>query len=136
MIAWLERRGNKLKSLHILRRNEQGGVTYEVLPGGDSQYLQPPRMVVTVERFEAYLRGVLARFGGDAKAYEALGVARPQVEPVITADVSEQLDHAYTRAAHLLKVAEEDLREKYGKLNPGMQAMQLKNALKRGGYNT
>jgi hypothetical protein len=54
-----------------------------------------------------------------------------QGPPKVNADT----DELYERAAKLLELKEEDLRAKYGHLNPGMQSMNLRNRLRAKGFN-
>lgn len=49
--------------------------------------------------------------------------------------VSEEIDELYKRAAKLLDLNETDLRNKYRHLNPGLQAMNLRNRLRAKGHN-
>lgn len=50
--------------------------------------------------------------------------------------VNEEIDALYKRAAKLLDLNETDLRNKYRHLNPGLQAMNLRNRLRAKGHNT
>lgn len=91
----------------------------------------------TAEQFKLYLALTLERCGGDAVAYQVLGVARPVAPPPESSpEKKAELNEMYDRVAMLLKVTEKSLREKYGHMNPGLQIMNLKNTLRRKGFNT
>lgn len=134
-LAWFDHAGNttQITGLHLLY-NEDGRVVYEHRGPEEVLYLEGAAGVrSTAAEFERHLRKKLMENGGNAGAYEHLGVERPSVAPVVSADKKEDHDELYARAARVLKVPEAELRVKYGKLNPGLQAMNLRNRLRKAG---
>ena len=59
---------------------------------------------------------------------------KPNKNKEAGAEVSADTDELYKRAAKLLDIKEEDLRQKYHHLNPGLQAMNLRNRLRAKGF--
>lgn len=98
----------------------------------------PTLVKTTVGQMLDYFTRRLMLVGGDAAAYEALGVDKPLVEVVVTAvspAKARELDDLYARAAKLLGVPDDELRERYSHLNRGLQAMNLRNRLRAKGHN-
>jgi hypothetical protein len=125
--------------VHVLWRGDAGTVRYQAYKKqGDVSYIQEAGgTITTAAQFKVYLKEALHRFGGDAVAYEVLGVERPIMPvPEASAEKRLELDEMYRRVAALLKTPERELRSKYGHMNPGLQIMNLKNRLRRKGYNT
>lgn len=133
-LAWLERvKGQPtVVALHLLR-NDDGRVIHEKKKADEVQYLEPGMGKTTAEEFEVYLRKKLVTNGGNTGAYDYLNVPRPIVDVVISPEKQADLGELYKRAAQALGVDESALRSKYGKLNPGLQAMNLRNRLRSKG---
>lgn len=135
VLAWMERSQRGVTAVHLLRTDD-GRVIYEKVPGSSMQYLEATKVKTTPIAFTAYLCRKLLANGGNPGAYGALGVERPELPAVAaTAETAVALGELYARAARLLKEPEADLRAKYGKLNPGLQAMNLRNRLRKAGHN-
>lgn len=140
-IAWLEREHStgRTMAVHLLRRDEIRGAAHERLPGDHARYLKPLDELGRdrLAQMEDYLRECLQNRGnGQAPrdTYELLGVNKPQMESTGTAPaLSQDHDELYRRAAHVLGVPVSELRAKYGHLNPGLQAMNLRNRLRARG---
>jgi hypothetical protein len=131
-LAWMERVKGEVVALHLLY-NDDGKVTHERRKPDEVQYLEAGMGKTTALQFEEYLRNKLVAHGGNAGAYEHLRVPKPVVEAVVSPEKKADLDELYTRAAGVLGVSEADLRKKYGPLNPGLQAMNLRNRLRHKG---
>ena len=101
-------------------------------------FAEPTIVNTRVEDMRDYFIRRLLLIGGDAQAYEALGVQKPVTE-VVEAEVNpakaKELDDLYIRAAKLLEVPEDDMRARYSHLNRGLQAMNLRNRLRAKGHN-
>lgn len=121
-------------AVHIIR-NDNGRIWHERKRPEEVQHLDSTSVKTTATDFEEYLRKKLVENGGNAGAYEHLRVEKPVVEAVASPEKQADLNDLYTRAARLLDVPEEELRGKYGKLNPGLQAMNLRNRLRGKGHN-
>lgn len=133
VLTWVERNasGNTV-AVHILR-NDNGRVLHERKRLEEMQFLEATGVKTTAAQFEQYLREKLMENGGSPGAYEHLRVQKPVVEAMVSADKKEDHDELYARAARVLGVSEADLRKKYGHLNPGLQAMNLRNRLRAKG---
>lgn len=120
--------------VHVLK-SDGVSVAYERRPGAEAAYLQPTTVKTPVARFVEHLRGRLRTFGGHAEAYRILGVERPETAPPeIRPEAAQAYEDLYKRAATLLKTDVPTLKKKYGHLNPGLQAMNLRNRLRGAGY--
>lgn len=119
-------------AVHTLR-NDEGRVIHDRLKADEVQFLEATGVKTTAAEFEEYLRQKLVANGGNMGAYEYLGVPRPVVEVAVSEEKKADHDELYARAATVLGVPEEDLRKKYGHLNPGLQAMNLRNRLRSKG---
>lgn len=134
-LAWMERvKGdlNKVVALHLLH-NDDGRVIHERRKPEEVQFLEPGMGKTTSEQFEEYLREKLMANGGSPGAYEHLRVDKPVVEAVVSTEKQAEINELYERAARVLSVPVQTLRDKYGKLNPGLQAMNLRNRIRSKG---
>lgn len=132
VLVWFEKRDNRTVALHTLR-NQDGRIEHKRTSADNLQYLEATNVISTAAEFEGYLRKKLVAYGGNPGAYEHLGVGRPSVEAVVSVEKKAEHDELYARTARVLKVPEKELREKYGHLNPGLQAMSLRNKLRKAG---
>lgn len=82
----------------------------------------PPKMIVVQQRDD------------DGNLIGEIKVPKNQGNPH-EPKPSVDLDDLYKRAAKLLDIREEDLRQKYGHLGNGMQSMNLRNRLRGKGFN-
>lgn len=138
-VVWLESvrdaAGVHGRCTHVLH-TEGGRVRHET--GGPEaifRYTAPTSVRTTVGEMVAYFQKRLLEFGGDAEAFQYLGVEKPKAE--VDEEVkpeSEELADLYERAARLMKVDEQELRKKYAHLNRGLQAMNLRNRLRGRGF--
>jgi hypothetical protein len=119
-------------AVHVVR-NDDGKILHERKRSDEVQFLEATGVKSTAAEFEEYLRQKLVANGGNLGAYEHLRVERPSVEAVVSPDKKADHDELYARAARVLKVPEADLRKRYGHLNPGLQAMNLRNRLRKAG---
>lgn len=131
---WLERGPEGVRAVHILR-NTDGRILHERRKADEVQYLTPTGVKSTPKEFEDHLRLKLMANGGNFGAYEHLGVEKPEVEAVASAETQAAHHELYLRASRLLKISEAELIQKYGHLNPGLQAMNLRNRLRKAGHN-
>jgi hypothetical protein len=135
-VVWIEHQGEAAtaapSALHVVQTNDSGRVVHLRLPPSQLRYVYPTNVKTTVGQFVAYLCRRLMAHGGDA--WEVLGLERPPVEPS-AGGPSEELVELYTRAARLLQEDREALVARYGHLNPGLQAMNLRNRLRAKGHN-
>ena len=134
-LAWLERvKGDlsKVVALHLIH-NDGGKIIHDRRPPEEVQYLEPGMGKSTADQFEEYLRKKLMENGGNLGAYEYLRVEKPILETVVSDEKREELNELYTRTARVLGVPEQALRDKYSKLNPGLQSMNLRNRLRSKG---
>lgn len=133
-MAWIETGERGPVALHLLRNND-GRVFYEKRSGPEVRYLEPTKTSTTTAAFTAYLARKLLENGGNPGAYGALGLERPTLPSVAAQETVVAHNELYARAARLLKIPEAELRAKYGHLNPGLQAMNLRNRLRKAGHN-
>lgn len=139
-VAWTEYRvagGDRSPAaLHVVCTNQSGRVVHLKLPPSEARYLYPTKVTTTVSRFVAYLCRRLLTTGGDA--WDVLGVEKPAQEavPGEPRPMSDDLAETYERAARLLGTTVEELEQKYGHLNNGLQMMNLRNRLRAKGHNT
>jgi hypothetical protein len=136
-VLWREKDERGRISYHLINTATNGQVEYRVLAADQARYFTDARVLATPQQFEDYLRGRLTKFGAVTRAvYKALGVEPPQQETApANDDAAYRLSELYQRAARLLEVPEPELRKKYGHLNPGLQAMNLRNRLRAKGHN-
>lgn len=138
-VVWMEHRAEGDNTtpfaLHIVCTNASGRVMYLKRPASEARYLYPTKVNNTVGQFVAYLCRKLLSRGGDA--WDALGMERPVQEPAPgeARPMSDDLAEAYERAARLLGSTVEELEQKYGHLNNGLQMMNLRNRLRAKGHN-
>jgi hypothetical protein len=117
-------------------RTDGVAVRYERRLGPEARYLHPTSVKTPPARFMAYLRERLRQFGGSSELYDMLQVERPAIAPAeVSPDKLAAHIELYERAATLLGTTVEELRKKYGHLNPGLQAMNLRNRLRGAGHN-
>lgn len=117
-------------------RTDGVAVRYEHRLGPEAAYLHPTTVRTPVPRFMGYLRQRLREFGGSSEAYDILQVERPAIAPAeVAPDKLAAHEDLYKRAAELLKTSVPELKVKYGHLNPGLQAMNLRNRLRGAGHN-
>jgi hypothetical protein len=95
----------------------------------------PATVRTTAQEFEDYLRAkVWKTKSANAEVFKIFGLKKPAASPVAaSADVNEHLNELYRRTAQVMDLPEEDVRKKYAHLNPGLQAMNLRNRLRARG---
>jgi hypothetical protein len=127
----------QLRHLHFLHSDILCGAIYLKLSAAERAHVRPmPETVTTTtEQFEDYLRRkVWAAKTASAEVFRLLGLKKPAQAPTAaTAEVNEHLNELYKRAAEIMDLNEEDVRRKYAHLNPGLQAMNLRNRLRARG---
>jgi hypothetical protein len=100
--------------------------------------IYPTTTDTTAEAMLEYFKRRLLLVGGSTEAYQHLGVQKPQVVQTPAGDgdpdKTRELTELYKRAAKLLDVPVDELRERYSHLNKGLQAMNLRNRLRAKGY--
>lgn len=126
-----------LKCFHALYVSSSTmGVVHQEVPPRDAHCFAPIHALALLSDAERYMRDRLQRFGGSNDCWKYLGLVPPAQSPVAaTGESAERLEELYKRAGRLLNIVEADLREKYGHLNPGLQAMNLRNRLRAKGHN-
>lgn len=123
----------------VLSVGASGGVNVAHLSRVEEwAHLSVPHATKTTSAdFRAYLAYRLRMHGGSPEAYRLLDVDAPVVEVrPPTGQAAEAQEELYERAAKLLKCTVEDLRKKYGHLNQGLIAMNLRNRIRGAGFNT
>lgn len=134
-VVWEERDAkNKPVRLHIARRADTGQVIHEHRPPQEIAFVRETSAKTMPKFFLQYLKGKLPEVGGNSSAYEKLGVPKPVIVQEVAPERARDHDELYARAARLLEVPEDELRKKYGHLNPGLQMMNLRNRLRGKGY--
>lgn len=126
-----------LKCFHVLYVSSSTmGVIHQEVPPREAHCFAPIQALARLCDAERYMRERLGRFGGTHECWRLLGLQPPaQAVAPASAESGERLEELYKRAARLLGFLESDLREKYGHLNPGLQAMNLRNRLRSKGHN-
>lgn len=136
-LVWVERQVDPPEVLyvHVLKTDEVKGVAYWKRPGHEYKFMVETRVSTTAKQFEDYLRGRLARCGNvaNAEVYRLLGVEKPAILVEATRETAHALVELYERAAKAMETTTEDLQTRYGHLNPGLQAMNLRNRLRARG---
>lgn len=117
-----------------------GTISYREYRPDCAHLAEPTTVQTSVDAMVAYFRRRLLLTGGDAGAYVALGVERPQVviDPALVIanpEKTRELEDLYARAAVAMGVPAGELRERYSHLNRGLQAMNLRNRLRARGHN-
>lgn len=122
-------------AMHVLMTDEVQGVVHDRRPPSELAYVEPTEVITTVKEFEDYLRRRLVERGGSKDAYHFLGVERPVVEVEVKTERTEDHEAMYKRASQLLGTPVDELKAKYGHLNPGLQMMNLRNRLRAKGHD-
>lgn len=124
--------------LHVIQSTELG-VEHLTFAPDSGRYVYPTSVRTTAQEFQNYLANRLAqsRTQHDAQIYALLGVALPVREEKVpvpqNAQMAEDLEELYRRAATAMSCKVAELREKYGHLNVGLQSMNLRNRLRAKG---
>ncbi len=127
----------QLKYFHFMHSDILVGAVYHRFPGSEKKHVtnMPNTVVTTVEDFEGYLRRkVWMQKSATQEVFRLLGLKKPaQSAAVVSAEVNESLNELYARTATIMELPEEEVRKKYAHLNPGLQAMNLRNRLRARG---
>lgn len=127
----------QLKYFHFMHSDILAGAEYHRFPGSEKDHTRPmPASVrTTAQEFENYLRKkVWAAKTATSEVFRLLGLKRPpQPVAAASADVLESLNELYRRTATIMGLPEDEVRKKYAHLNPGLQAMNLRNRLRARG---
>lgn len=127
----------QLKYFHFMHSDILSGAIHHRFPGSEKKYVKDtgPHCKTTAEQFEDYLRRkVWTQKTAAAEVFKILGLKKPAQAPAAaSAEVNEHLNELYRRCAKVMDVTEEELRKKYAHLNPGLQAMNLRNRLRARG---
>lgn len=127
----------QLRFFHFLHSDIQVGAVYHRFPGSENKHVMnmPITVQTTAEQFEDYLRRkVWTTKMAPAPVFDLLGLKKPKMAPsVASTEVNESLNELYSRCAKVMDLSEEDIRKKYSHLNPGLQAMNLRNRLRSRG---
>lgn len=140
-VLWLERhqpvKGQALDDaplfrIHYLYSSTDGKVSYATAPPEDVRCISRVKHSrTTVEQFEEYLRARLTKWGGTpAQVYDLLDVPKPEVVVEVSDEKRADLEELYRRAAKAMELTVTELHTRYGHLNPGLQAMNLRNRLR------
>lgn len=135
-IAHLSGGRKTVRAVHVLRSDETRGAAYEVCRKEPFPRVEASGVFTTPEAFCMYLRGrLLDKSNGQAarEVYEVLGAIKPRTEVQVTPEVESDTEELYRRAAVAMATPVADLKKKYGHLNPGLQAMNLRNRLRAKG---
>lgn len=127
----------QLKYFHFVHSDILEGAVYHRFPGTEQKHTSPmaKTVITTAQQFEDYLRGKVWKAGvARAEVFKLFGLVKPAQSPVAaTAEVNESLNELYARVAEIMELDEADVRKKYAHLNPGLQAMNLRNRLRARG---
>jgi len=127
----------QLKYFHFIHSDILVGAIYHRFPGSEKKYVNgmPVTVRTTTEEFEDYLRRkVWTQKSANAEVFRLLGLKKPaQAATAATAEVGEHLNELYARVSEVMELPEEEVRKKYAHLNPGLQAMNLRNRLRARG---
>jgi len=127
----------QLKYFHFMHSDLLSGAVYYRFPGAEKEFIRDcgPYCKTTAGDFENYLRKkVWAQKTATAEVFRLLGLKKPaQIATAASAEVNESLNELYRRTASIMGLPEEDVRKKYAHLNPGLQAMNLRNRLRAKG---
>jgi hypothetical protein len=147
-LGWFElhqyppKRGKKpeppqIRHLHFIHSDILCGAIYHRYPGSEKKHVKamPETVITTSEEFEDYLRRkVWCMKTASAEVFKLLGLKKPAQAPTAaSAEVGEHLNELYARVAVLMEIDEQDVRKRYAHLNPGLQAMNLRNRLRAKG---
>lgn len=125
----------KIKCYHVLHTGDNGGVVHEEVKPIESRHFSPTSATTTLQQFEDYLRERLHKFGGLKDCWLLLGLQPPAQSAEPAPESKAGHEDMYKRAATLLGTTVEELKKKYGHLNPGLQQMNLRNRLRAKGHN-
>jgi hypothetical protein len=127
----------QLKYFHFMHSDVLAGAVYYRFPGSEKQHVSnmPATVKTTAEDFENYLRRkVWQQKTATSEVFRLLGLKKPpQAVTPASADVLESLNELYKRTATIMGLPEDEVRKKYAHLNPGLQAMNLRNRLRARG---
>jgi hypothetical protein len=127
----------QLKYFHFMHSDILVGAIYHRFPGSEKRHVTNMASTVrtTAQEFEDYLRKkVWTQKTATAEVFKYLGLKKPKQPPVVAnAETNEHLNELYARAAKVMGLDEEEVRKKYSHLNPGLQAMNLRNRLRARG---
>lgn len=127
----------QLKYFHFLHSDVMCGAVYKRLPGREQGHTRgmPKTITTTAAQFENYLRRkVWATKAAPAEVFALLGLKKPAQAPAAAStEVNESLNELYARVAKLMELDEQAVRQRYAHLNPGLQAMNLRNRLRARG---
>jgi hypothetical protein len=153
---------DEVVALHMILTDDSGGLVREKLRPSEINYFAPILGGYPLAAAITAFRVHADTNGSTREVRELLGLpgdSPVKMETVIVRDESgvrlgekqvpkppkggnsnkpspnADLDTLYKRAAKLLDTVEKDLRQKYGHLNNGLQAMNLRNRLKAKGHN-
>lgn len=126
-----------VKCYHMLHRGPSGGVVHHKARPQETPHLRPVAATTTLEQFEEYLRECLRKFGGPREVWDLLGLEAPKAEPTEPSDevAKDTQEELYQRAAKFLETSVDALKAKYGHLNQGLIAMNLRNRIRAKGGN-
>lgn len=127
----------QLKFFHFMHSDILSGAEYHRYPGTEKRFVMgmPSTVRTTTGEYENYLRRkVWTAKTATAQVFLLLGLKKPAQAPTAaTAEVNEHLNELYSRVAKIMELTEEEVRKKYCHLNPGLQAMNLRNRLRARG---
>lgn len=125
------------KYFHFMRSDILEGAVHKRFPSIERHHCRPMGATVrtSAKDFENYLRRkVWTQKAATGEVFSLLGLKKPPQSAVASsAAVSEHLNELYARAAKLMSLSEQEVRKKYEHLNPGLQAMNLRNRLRARG---
>lgn len=128
---------SQLKYLHFMHSDVLAGAVYHRYPGSEKRFVMPmPKSVsTTTQQFENYLRRkVWQSKTASAEVFRLLGLKKPAQAPTAaSAETNDHLNELYARVAKTMELDETTIRKKYAHLNPGLQAMNLRNRLRARG---
>lgn len=127
----------QLRHFHFVHSDILVGAIYHRLPGSEKKFVMgmPATVRTTTEEFEDYLRRkVWTQKSANAEVFKLLGLKKPAQSAVAASgEVNEHLNELYARVSEIMELPEEDVRKRYAHLNPGLQAMNLRNRLRARG---
>lgn len=127
----------QLKYFHFMHSDVLSGAVYYRFPGSEKRHVtnMAPTVRTTAKEFEDYLRKkVWTQKTATSEVFKLLGLKKPAQAPTAaSAEVNEHLNELYRRTAAIMELPEEEVRKKYAHLNPGLQAMNLRNRLRARG---
>lgn len=127
----------QLKFFHFMHSDVLSGAVHHRYPGTEKAHIRnmPATVKTTTEDFENYLRRkVWATKVAPATTFALLKLKKPKQSPVAaSAETNDSLNELYKRTAAVMSLPEDEVRKKYSHLNPGLQAMNLRNRLRARG---